>query len=74
MRLSFRDWITYMMKQMLWFMETPRTERKAQRLERKEPWLEKWFGIVPIGTKLFVEKQLERRHRSQKPTEGSKPS
>lgn len=61
--MSFKDWITYLIKQMVWFMETPRTERRAQRLERKEPWLAKWFGMIPMGTKLWVDQQIGRFQR-----------
>ncbi|MFO7291146.1 YqzE-like protein [Planifilum fulgidum] len=63
--MSFKDWITYLLERLVWFMETPREERKKMRNIRKEPWATRWFGMIPLSMKMAVEKQKSRlRSRS----------
>lgn len=64
--MSFKDWISYLLERMIWFMETPRTERKALRRERREPWGFRWFGVIPYSIKLVLMKQLARLKSSRK--------
>jgi hypothetical protein len=61
--MSFKDWITYLIEKMVWYMETPRTERKAQKQRNREPWSTRWFGMIPFSIKIFLTKQKGRFRR-----------
>jgi hypothetical protein len=51
-----------MLEKMLWFLETPRKERKAARIAKRESWSYRWFGMVPLSMKIAVKKtRLKRR-------------
>lgn len=58
--MSFKDWITYMIEKIVWFLETPQQERKAVRKAKQEPWTYRWFGLVPLSMKIAV-KKVKRR-------------
>ncbi|MGI6127287.1 MAG: YqzE family protein [Planifilum sp.] len=63
--MSFKDWITYLLERLVWFMETPREERKKERNSRKESWATRWFGLIPLSMKMAYDKQKSRiRSRS----------
>ncbi|SEN06579.1 YqzE family protein [Lihuaxuella thermophila] len=58
--MTFKDWISYLIKRMIWYMETPRTERKAIKASTREPWSVRWFGMIPFSMKMYVDKQRSR--------------
>ena len=47
------------------YIETPRELRKAERARRrtsKEPWLTRWFGLIPMSlTVLYRQRKRSRR-------------
>ncbi len=55
--MSFREWISYLLERMLWYLETPRQDRKELKKAKKEPWSSRWFGLLPVVIKLFLAKQ-----------------
>lgn len=63
--MSFRDWFTYLLERFIWFMETPRTERKKLKQSRKEPWSVRWFGLLPFSMKMTIYKQRSRLRGKQ---------
>lgn len=63
--MSFKDWISYLLERMVWYMETPRTERKAIKQVRREPWSVRWFGMIPFSMKMMVDKQRSRLNRGR---------
>lgn len=63
--MSFKDWVRYLLERWLWYVETPKHERKELRQMRKEPWSVKWFGMIPFSMKMAVNQQRSRlRHRA----------
>jgi hypothetical protein len=54
--MSFKDWITYMIEKMVYFLETPKKERKATRAAKREPWSYRWFGMIPLSMKIAFKK------------------
>jgi hypothetical protein len=54
--MSFKDWITYMIQKMVWFMETPKQDRKAIRSAKREPWSYRWFGMIPLSMRIAAKK------------------
>ncbi|MBA4603458.1 YqzE family protein [Thermoactinomyces mirandus] len=62
--MSFKDWITYLLQRFLWYVETPRSERKELKRSQKEPWSTRWFGLVPFSMKMALNRQRRMRGRS----------
>ncbi|MBA4543943.1 MULTISPECIES: YqzE family protein [Thermoactinomyces] len=61
--MSFREWIQFLLQRMIWYMETPRSERKELKQMRKEPWSVKWFGMIPFSMRMYMDKQRSRLRR-----------
>lgn len=58
--MSFKDWISYLIEKLLWYVETPKAERKAYKKANQEPFMTRWFGLIPFSTKMYVQKQKGR--------------
>ncbi|MBA4493275.1 YqzE family protein [Paenactinomyces guangxiensis] len=58
--MSFKDWISYLLQKMMWYMETPRSERKSIKASNREAWSVRWFGMIPFSMKMYVDKQRSR--------------
>lgn len=41
-------------------METPKKDRKAIKSANREPWMYRWFGMIPISMKI-VAKRVRKR-------------
>ncbi|MGA9173298.1 MAG: YqzE family protein [Thermoactinomyces sp.] len=63
--MSFKDWIQYLLERIVWYMETPRSERKELKQMNKEPWTVKWFGIIPFSMRMYMDKQRSRLRREK---------
>ncbi|MCE5173536.1 YqzE family protein [Paenibacillus profundus] len=52
------DLIKFITQRVVTYIDTPveaRRERKMERKNRvKEPWGTKWFGMMPLGMKMWV--------------------
>ncbi|MBJ6364294.1 YqzE family protein [Paenibacillus sp. GCM10012307] len=58
------DWVKFMTERVVNYMETPREQRKQSRLEARsmrEPWLTRWFGLAPLGLKVWWQGHKKRR-------------
>jgi hypothetical protein len=44
--------VKYITERFVSFMETPKEERRRKN-QLKEPWSEKWFGMIPLGLTLM---------------------
>ncbi|UFJ42950.1 YqzE family protein [Brevibacillus humidisoli] len=53
--MSFQDYLKYLIKRLLEYMETPADERK-RRKEMREAWTARWFGMIPLSIKMFLRK------------------
>jgi YqzE-like protein len=58
--MSFKEWISYLLQRLIWYMETPKQERKEIKKATKEAWSVKWFGMIPFSIKMYVNKQRSR--------------
>lgn len=54
--MTFKDWITYVIGKMVWFMETPKKDRKAIKSAKREPWTYRWFGMIPMSVKIAAKR------------------
>jgi len=58
--MSFKEWVQFMLERMLWYMETPRDERKELKRQQREPWSVRWFGMIPFSIKMAWDQQKSR--------------
>ncbi|MBD1371225.1 YqzE family protein [Hazenella sp. IB182357] len=58
--MSFKDWFQYLLERFVWYLETPKGERKEIKQQNKQPWTYQWFGMMPFAMKMFVRKQKGR--------------
>jgi hypothetical protein len=58
--MQFKDWVQFILQRMIWYMETPRSERKAMRQQEREPWSVRWFGMIPFSMKMVMDRHKER--------------
>ncbi|RWR15108.1 YqzE family protein [Siminovitchia fortis] len=57
--MSTDDYVKYMAKTLIQRLETPKSERRKQRYERKQmkaPFLFNWFGMVPFSLLISFKK------------------
>jgi hypothetical protein len=57
--------VQYITEKVVHYMETPKAERKMNRKLRraKEPWLSRWFGVVPFALSMWLDKWKKKRKR-----------
>lgn len=75
--MTFQELIKILTREFVVYVDTPKEERLKRRLERKESrtsWSEHWFGILPLGLKMGVNKysKLPKRYFHQKWTDQKK--
>ncbi|MDQ0494712.1 MULTISPECIES: YqzE family protein [Paenibacillus] len=55
--------VTYITQRIVRYIETPRDVRRSQR-QTKEPWMNKWFGMLPLALKMWIKSaRIRRRER-----------
>lgn len=62
------DLVQYITEKMVNYIETPKEERKQNRKLRhpKEPWLNRWFGVVPFALSMWLEQRRKKlKHKRQ---------
>lgn len=63
--MTFKDWISYLIKRLNWYFETPKSERKKQKSAQNEQWSIRWFGLVPFSMKMML-RQIKGRFPTRK--------
>ncbi|MBE9915473.1 YqzE family protein [Paenibacillus donghaensis] len=53
--------VKYITERVVTFMETPKEERR--RNKAKEPWSEKWFGMIPLGLTLMKRQSSGKKQK-----------
>ncbi|WP_124727761.1 YqzE family protein [Staphylospora marina] len=61
--MSFQDWVAYLLKRLVWYMETPRHERKEAKMASRLPWSVRWFGMIPFSLKMYVDSRRPKSRR-----------
>ncbi|MGF9963142.1 YqzE family protein [Bacillus rhizoplanae] len=65
--MSTNDYIRYMTQQFVSYMDAPKADRKQkrqQRREEREPFLNRWFGMLPLSAAIFYRKVKKKRKKS----------
>ncbi|TRY27974.1 YqzE family protein [Brevibacillus sp. LEMMJ03] len=53
--MSFQEYLKYLTRLFVQYVETPKEERRRQKHPR-EAWSTRWFGAIPMSIKLFWRK------------------
>ncbi|GIO07093.1 YqzE family protein [Brevibacillus reuszeri] len=53
--MSFQEYLKYLTRLFVTYMETPKDERR-QRRTPKESWSSRWFGAIPMSIRLLWRK------------------
>ncbi|MFO1443489.1 YqzE family protein [Bacillus sp. Bva_UNVM-123] len=64
--MNTNDYVKYITQTVIKYIDQPKEERKRQHIEKKEmkePFLLKWFGILPY---IFYD-QVKRKYRKKRP-------
>ncbi|MFD0767981.1 YqzE family protein [Bacillus sp. CGMCC 1.60114] len=65
--MSTNDYIRYMTQQFVSYMDAPKADRKQkrqQRREEREPFLNRWFGMLPLSAAVFYRQVKKKRKKS----------
>lgn len=64
MAIKTEDYIKYLTEKVVHYMDTPAEVRKEQRSLTKsarEPWLVRWFGLVPLSVLLWWNRRRQKK-------------
>ncbi len=59
-KMSSNDLVKYMTQQVVSYIDQPKEERQQQRAvkkAKKQPFLFRWFGIIPMSVTMFMKKK-----------------
>lgn len=65
--MSTNDYVRFVTQQFVSYMNDPKEERKQKKQQRrseKEPFLNRWFGVMPLSAALFYQKVKQKRKKS----------
>ncbi|KFN01324.1 YqzE family protein [Bacillus clarus] len=65
--MSTNDYVRFVTQQFVSYMDAPKEDRKQKKQQRraeKEPFLNKWFGVMPISATLFYQNVKKKRKKS----------
>jgi hypothetical protein len=54
--MSTNDYVKFVTQQIVSYMDSPKEKRKSNKQERKNkraPFLNRWFGVLPFAFKLL---------------------
>ncbi|XEC93041.1 YqzE family protein [Paenibacillus tarimensis] len=58
------EYVKFVTQRVVRYIETPKDVRRQVRKEAKavrEPWLTRWFGVAPLGIKIWWNGKKDRR-------------
>lgn len=61
--MSANDYVKFVTQQVVRYMDQPkevRTETKKLKKLEKEPFLTKWFGMLPLSVMMMVKNKKEK--------------
>ncbi len=64
--MKSEDYVKYLTTEMMRYIDEPEEERRKRRQQRKaerEPWLMRWFGLLPMSFSLWNDGIQSKRKR-----------
>ncbi|MNP59361.1 hypothetical protein D3C76_1543510 [compost metagenome] len=62
MASSGDDLVKYITEKVVVYMEDPRASRERRKAE-KQPWAQRWFGMLPLGLSIWRSKWTKEGRR-----------
>ncbi|QWI23690.1 YqzE family protein [Bacillus mycoides] len=65
--MSTNDYVRFVTQQFVSYMDASKEDRRQQKQQRraeKEPFLNKWFGVMPLSAALFYRNVKNKRKKS----------
>lgn len=62
--MSTNDYVKFVTQQVVTYMNNPKEDRVQKRLQRrleKEPFLKRWFGVIPLSISLLYRRTSNRK-------------
>lgn len=62
--MSTNDYVRFMTQQFVSYMDAPKEDRKQKKEQRraeKAPFLNRWFGMMPLSAALFYQNVKKKR-------------
>ncbi|MEW9672803.1 YqzE family protein [Ammoniphilus sp. 3BR4] len=56
--MKSNDMVKYLTQEFVKYIDTPKTERKKRPKER---WSSRWFGMIPMAIRMFIQRMRETR-------------
>jgi len=63
--MNTNDYVKYLTQTFVQYMDQPKDQRKQLKKEKKdqkEPFMLRWFGILPYAISYSVKKSRRRKH------------
>ncbi|MBO9129672.1 YqzE family protein [Bacillus sp. 165] len=57
--MSTNDYVKFVTQQFVTYMDSPKADRQQKRAQKrmeKEPFLVRWFGVLPLSVALYYRK------------------
>ncbi|MBO1626558.1 YqzE family protein [Bacillus cereus] len=65
--MSTNDYVRFVTQQFVSYMDAPKEDRKQKKQQRrseKAPFLNRWFGMIPLSAALFYQNVKKKRKQS----------
>ncbi|WP_028399183.1 YqzE family protein [Ectobacillus panaciterrae] len=62
--MSTNDYVKFVTQQFVTYMDSPKQDRKQKRQQRRserEPFLSRWFGVLPLSIALLYRKSADEQ-------------
>ncbi|CAM2949775.1 YqzE family protein [Paenibacillus sediminis] len=57
--------LKYITEQVVTYIDTPKDIRREKRLQTRESWQYRWFGMIPFSIHLWVDRTRLRREQKK---------
>ncbi|PFK33147.1 YqzE family protein [Bacillus cereus] len=65
--MSTNDYVRFVTQQFVSYMDAPKEDRKQKKEQRraeKAPFLNRWFGMMPLSAVLFYQNVKKKRKKT----------
>jgi hypothetical protein len=58
------EYLKYVTERVVSYMDTEVEEAKSNKKLSREPWLTRWFGVLPMGFMMWWAKRADKKNRT----------